>query len=410
MGSSERGRGALEGSGNSVCDSPVKRSSGCAEAEADGARGNVGEGCGSDHRHRAPPLVSVALEDGRSRTRVSNELTRVQSAAMSIPVERCIVSRDLTEPRLSPDGRCIVYAMAAGGSAALMIDMLDGSPVRQLTAYPAPRPGRGFGGGCWCWCGRRLGGDLRRASMATSGCNRCRLGQMRRLTDLEPKRTAAAPVAVADGSRVVYVVDESELWSVAWRRWLRPNASTTALPTSCSTLLVARRQQRRLAGVERTAHAVGQVADRAGRVRRPAQRIAAQPLGAVQQVRFMPDGAELCLRDDGGWLNVWLDGTPLHRRAVRARRADVGHGPAIVRRRRPTVSGSRSRATSTASVACASSTSAAEPSARLRAVCMGSCRGTGAGLPPCDRARSHRRRSSSTTTPRGNETSSRSGR
>jgi Tol biopolymer transport system component len=67
---------------------------------------------------------------------------------MSIPVERCIVSRDLTEPRLSPDGRAIVYAMSAGGSAALMIDTLDGAPVRQLTAYPGPRPGRGFGGGC----------------------------------------------------------------------------------------------------------------------------------------------------------------------------------------------------------------------------------------------------------------------
>jgi hypothetical protein len=45
---------------------------------------------------------------------------------MSIPVERCIVSRDLTEPRLAPDGRCIVYAMSAGGVGALMIDALDG--------------------------------------------------------------------------------------------------------------------------------------------------------------------------------------------------------------------------------------------------------------------------------------------
>ena len=35
-----------------------------------------------------------------------------------------------------------------------------------------------------------------------------------------------------------------------------------------------------------------------------------QPSGAVQQVRFLPNGAELCLRDDRGWFNLWLDGTP----------------------------------------------------------------------------------------------------
>src|SRR3954468_5894455 len=76
---------------------------------------------------------------------LSNELTGVQSAGMTIAVERCIVSRDLTEPKLSPDGRCVVFVVAAGGTAALYIDTLDGAPQRQLSAYPPPRPGRGFG-------------------------------------------------------------------------------------------------------------------------------------------------------------------------------------------------------------------------------------------------------------------------
>ncbi|HVE20161.1 MAG TPA: hypothetical protein VNB52_13795, partial [Ilumatobacteraceae bacterium] len=132
---------------------------------------------------------------------------------MVIPVERCIVARDLTEPRLSPDGRSIVYAMAAGGSAALMIDALDGTPVRQLTAHPAPRPGRGFGGGCWCWRSdgsavvyAAVDGDLWLQPVPT--------GEVRRLTQHGPERTAAGPCAGADGNRVVYIVDEAEVWAI----------------------------------------------------------------------------------------------------------------------------------------------------------------------------------------------------
>ncbi len=123
---------------------------------------------------------------------------------MTIAVERCIVSRDLTEPRLSPDGRCVVYAIASGGNRALLIDSLDGSPVRQLTAYPDPRTGRGFGGSCWCWTPdgsaviyAGIDGNLWLQPVPTGG--------VRQLTDHGPERTAAAPVVVPDGSRVVYV-------------------------------------------------------------------------------------------------------------------------------------------------------------------------------------------------------------
>src|SRR4249919_2512906 len=127
---------------------------------------------------------------------------------MSIPVERCIVSRDVTEPRLSPDGRCIVYAMASAGAAALMIDTLDGSPVRQLTAYPAPRPGRGFGGGCWCWMPdgssvvyAGVDGNLWLQPVPAGG--------VRQLTQYGPDRAAAGPAVCADASRVVYVLDDA---------------------------------------------------------------------------------------------------------------------------------------------------------------------------------------------------------
>ncbi|MEP7202685.1 MAG: prolyl oligopeptidase family serine peptidase [Ilumatobacteraceae bacterium] len=228
---------------------------------------------------------------------------------MTIAVERCIVSRDLTEPRLSPDGRCVVYAMASGGSAALMIQMLDGSPVRQLTAYPPPRPARGFGGGGWCWSADgsaiiyvAVDGDLWMQLLPTGG--------VRQLTRHSPDSTAAAPAAVPGGSRVVYVVDEAQVWStrlddgsierlddgsadfvfdpcaapdgssVSWQAWNVPD-----MPWDASRI------QRRLFDRSDLDE------QRSG--------------GAVQQVRFMPDGRQLCLRDDRGWLNLALGDSPL---------------------------------------------------------------------------------------------------
>jgi dipeptidyl aminopeptidase/acylaminoacyl peptidase len=232
---------------------------------------------------------------------------------MSIPVERCIVSRDLTEPKLSPDGGCIVYAMAAGGSAALMIDMLDGSPVRQLTAHPAPRPGRGLGGGCWCWSPdgtavvyAGVDGNLWVQPVPTGG--------VRQLTHHGPDRTACAPAWRNDASRVVYILDEAEVWStrlgdgsaerlddgtadfvfdpcptpdgsgVWWQAWNVPDMAWDA------------------SRIQRATFGGGDRGDRGADDRRAS---------AVQQIRFTPDGTVVCLRDDSGWLNVWTGDAPL---------------------------------------------------------------------------------------------------
>ncbi len=228
---------------------------------------------------------------------------------MAIAVERCIVSRDLTEPRLSPDGRSVVYAMSAGGVGALIIDTLDGSPVRQLTAYPPPRPGRGFGGGCWCWTAdgsavvyAAVDGELWLQPVPT--------GSVRQLTRHGPDRTAAAATVGADGGRVVYVVDECEVWatrlddgsherldrgtadfvfdpcvspdgsSVLWQAWNAPDMPWDS------------------ARVQRTSVGRTGIDEH-------------QPAASIQQVRFMPDGTIVCLRDDAAWLNLWLDDFPL---------------------------------------------------------------------------------------------------
>ena len=228
---------------------------------------------------------------------------------MAIAVERCVVSRELTEPRLSPDGRTLVYAMAAGGAAALIIDALDGSPPRQLTSYPPPRPGRGLGGGCWCWTPD--GGAV--VYVAIDGdlwLQPVRRGNVRRLTDVGEERSAAAPAVTRDGTRVVYVIDEAEVWSTrlsdcaatrlddgsadfifdpcptpdgrgcVWHAWNVPD-----MPWDAS----------RLDGVR---------FDTGERTRRVVE-------GTLQQPRFLPDGTPICLRDDDGWLNVWVGEAPL---------------------------------------------------------------------------------------------------
>jgi dipeptidyl aminopeptidase/acylaminoacyl peptidase len=228
---------------------------------------------------------------------------------MAIPVERCIVARDLTEPRLSPDGRCIVYAMAAGGSAALMIDGLDGSPVRQLTSYPPPRPGRGFGGGCWCWNADgsaviyvAVDGDLWLQPVPT--------GAVRRLTSHGPERAAAAPCAIADRTRAVYVVDEAEVWAVrlddgSVKRIDDGSADFVFDPSASPDGLTVMWQAWNApdmpwdrARVQQTTFPNGAVVDD-------------RPPASIQQIRSMPDGTIVCLRDDNGWLNVWLGEAPL---------------------------------------------------------------------------------------------------
>ena len=51
----------------------------------------------------------------------------------AIPVERCLGGRDLTEPRLHPDGTRMVVVVASEGVAALVVYGLDDGSVRALS-------------------------------------------------------------------------------------------------------------------------------------------------------------------------------------------------------------------------------------------------------------------------------------
>jgi dipeptidyl aminopeptidase/acylaminoacyl peptidase len=245
---------------------------------------------------------------------LSNELTGVQSAGMTIAVERCIVSRDLTEPKLSPNGRCVVFVVAAGGTAALYIDTLDGAPQRQLSAYPPPRAGRGFGGGCWCWSAEgdaviyaATDGDLWLQPVPNGG--------VERLTRHGPERVAAAPAVVADGSRVVYVIDEAEVWAAKIDHHGIDDHSTARLDDGSADFVFDPCATSDSRAVAWQAWNVPDMPWDASRIQRRGFGDAAVDAvtcgGSLQQIRFLADGTVVCLRDDDGWLNVWLGDRPL---------------------------------------------------------------------------------------------------
>ena len=226
----------------------------------------------------------------------------------SIPVERCVISRELSEPRLHADGTAIVYVLSAAGGASLVWHPLDGSPQRQLTSYPSPRAGRGFGGGCWCWTADGaavvyVAADGNLWLQPVPG------GPVRKLTDHGPDRAASGPSAAPDGRSVAYVIDQAEVWMVALDDLATRRIDDAAADFCLDPFVLAN------GDVMWQSWSVPDMPwDRArvciatvdGRARPPLL-----PNGSVQQPRELVDGRIACVRDDTGWLNVWIDGAPV---------------------------------------------------------------------------------------------------
>ena len=183
-----------------------------------------------------------------------------------------------------------------------------GQPV---VTTPAPRVGRGLGGGCWCFA------DADRA-IVYAGVDGNLWWQplvdvpaaARRLTDHGPDRVAQAPHATADGGRVVYVVDQSEVWQLDVH-----TGSSTRLDdgsadfcfdpqvTPCDT--AATWLAWNVPNMPWDHSRVVRVSFD-GRVREEFV-----PRHGIQQARVASDGTRVCVRDDTGWNNVWWGDRPL---------------------------------------------------------------------------------------------------
>ena len=129
--------------------------------------------------------------------------------------EMCVAGRELTEPKLSPDGSSVAFVATTGGSTAIVVVAAGGGPERMLTTLPLPAAGRGLGGGCFDWLPdgsgivyAAIGGDLWLHAIAGRA--------VRRLTRHGPDVRVEAPVVAPDASFAVYVVDQAQVW----RCWL----------------------------------------------------------------------------------------------------------------------------------------------------------------------------------------------
>ncbi len=224
-----------------------------------------------------------------------------------IPIELVTSGRELTEPRLAPDGTRVAFVdRRSGGGATIVVVPVTGGPERIVSAAPAPAPGRGLGGGCFDW--QPDGGGLVYAAVdGELWLQRFDAGP-RRLTSWE--RSCRAPCVAPDGTFAAFVVDEAEVWEigladgvtrrlddgvegfcldpavdptssvVTWQAWSAPS-----MPWDDAAAVT----------VDRSSAAITRW--------RPDG-------GAVQQPRFLPDGKTACVHDASGWANVAIDGDP----------------------------------------------------------------------------------------------------
>jgi len=228
-----------------------------------------------------------------------------------ISAERCVGGSDLTEPRLAPGGSVLVYARSTAGAANLVVHRFDGSPEQSVAQRPALRPGRGMGGGAWTFSADAhsiiyvaVDGNLWRQSL--------REGPAVALTDHGPDRSASGPCTSTDGRNVVYVLDLMEVHAldtstgltrrlddgtadfcmdpfvdaagtVRWMAWNVPDMSWDASRIQYSDLASVNKHQLQVAATQ----------------------------SCVQQPRVLPNGVPISVRDDLGWLNVWIGDAPL---------------------------------------------------------------------------------------------------
>lgn len=279
---------------------------------------------GARRRQQGPPSQSDTALSGTSISGTPGTVAGMEAQGIVTP-EMCVAGRDLTEARLSPDGRWLACVTSEAGVTAIRVLPLTGGPERTVTGLVQPAAGRGFGGGCYTWLGSTgiayIGRDgaLHRVPVTAAG---------RPLTRLMAPAThhetgLSSPDATAEGDLIVVCLGDAEIWlvhsdasgpplridtgeddfvadprvtrrvdmpgqvEIVWQAWNVPDMpwdhSVARWVTLAETPVgLAVNARRTLAGA-----------------------------GALVQPQILPDGRLLCGRDDHGWMNLWLDDAPL---------------------------------------------------------------------------------------------------
>ncbi|HLY83943.1 MAG TPA: hypothetical protein VKQ71_13205, partial [Acidimicrobiales bacterium] len=68
-----------------------------------------------------------------------------------ITAAMCARGRILAEPRLSPDGSVVAFAVTFGGRGSLVVVPSAGGPEVVVTAAPPVAPAAAYGGGIFDW-------------------------------------------------------------------------------------------------------------------------------------------------------------------------------------------------------------------------------------------------------------------
>ncbi|MFZ9156604.1 MAG: S9 family peptidase [Ilumatobacteraceae bacterium] len=126
-----------------------------------------------------------------------------------LSVQECLAGRDLTEPRLSPDGSVVAVCAADAGETHLVLIPVAGGPERRLSPWPI-RGGRGLGGGSLEW--------LRDGSAVLCVAATGELWAIpvdgrdpHVLVRPDEGRTLSSPVVSPDGDAVAFVLDQAEV-------------------------------------------------------------------------------------------------------------------------------------------------------------------------------------------------------
>ena len=238
-----------------------------------------------------------------------------------VPVELIVGGRQLSEPRLAPGGRWLAYVVTDATTAWFAVADLDldfdlgaAAPVTDHVVEPAPAAGRGLGGGSFDWYpdGRGVvyvAGDGALWSLTFGEVPR------RVWASVEGERSGAqAPCISPDGTTVAFMVDQRHIACVPTDGGPATVLTADVGPDFCFDPVfspdgsVVAFQGWSVPDMPWDGAARFEVAaDGSG----PPTAAPGSDDHAVQQPGFDVDGRPIEIRDDTGWLNVWVAGRPL---------------------------------------------------------------------------------------------------